>query len=159
MINVWAGDVTDEQLKTHPWAATIEYIMINRRNSDLRGILRKIAPNIRLFYLEEQNQFVLSLYTYIENVYTYDAPVEEFARMAGEEISPLAEDDIMTMAERLKKEARAEGKLEGKLEGELKAKLDVAKRMLDAGSELVFVTKVTGLSTEQIKSLQKNGVC
>ena len=47
-----------------PWAATIEYIMINRRNSDLRGILTKIAPNIRLFYLEEQNQFVLS-YVYI----------------------------------------------------------------------------------------------
>ena len=40
-----------------------------------------------MFYMEEQNQFVLSVYTYIENVYTYDAPVEEFARIAGEEIS------------------------------------------------------------------------
>jgi len=39
------------------------------------------------------------LYTYIENFYTHDAPVEEFSRIAGEEISLKAEDDMMTMAE------------------------------------------------------------
>lgn len=88
-------------LKTHPWAATMEYILANRRNRDIRSILRKIAPNIRMFYMEDQGQFVLSLYTYIENVYTYDAPVEEFARIAGEEISK-REDDVMTIAERSK---------------------------------------------------------
>ncbi len=138
MINVWAGDVTDEQLKTHPWAATIEYIMVNRKNSDLRSILRKVAPNIRMFYMAEQNQFVLSLYTYIENVYTYDAPVEEFARIAGEEISSRAEDDVMTMAERLKEET----------------KLEIAQHMLDAGFDLAIVAKITELSVKKIKSLE-----
>jgi len=151
MINVWAGGVTDEQLKTHPWAATIEYILANRRNSDIRGILRKIAPNIRMFYMEEQNQFVLSLYTYIENVYTYDAPVEEFARIAGEEISPRAEEDVMTIAERL----REESKLEGRLEGQHKEKIEIAKRLLANGTEPAFVAKITELSSDQIKTLQK----
>ena len=107
MINVWAGDVTEEQLKTHPWAATLEYIMINRRNSDLRSIVRNIAPNIRMFYLEEQNQFVLSLYTYIENIYTCNTPTEEFAHIAGEEISTQAEEDIMTMAEQKEENVKA----------------------------------------------------
>lgn len=53
MINVWAGSVADEQHKTHPWAVTLEYILASRRTHDLRNLLRKIAPNIRIFYMEE----------------------------------------------------------------------------------------------------------
>lgn len=87
-------------------------------------------------------------YTYIENIYTCDARVEEFASMAGEEISPQAEEDIMTIAERLRQESRSEG--------ELKGTLKVARRMLDEGSDLVFIVKVTGLAVDQIKALQKN---
>ncbi len=141
MINVWAGDITDEQLKTNPWAATVEYIMINRRTSDLRAVLRKIAPNMRMFYLEKQNEFVLSLYTYIEHA--YEAPNEEFARIAGEEISSEAEEDIMTMAEQLI------------LRGKEQKSIEIAQYLLNAGSDPVFVAKATGLSPDKIKSLQK----
>lgn len=143
MINVWAGSVTDEQLKTHPWAATLEYILANRRTHDLRNLLRKIAPNIRMFYMEEQNQFVLSLYTYIENVYTYDAPIDEFARIAGEEISPRAEDDIMTIAERLRKEAKHE------------EKIAVAQKLLKAKSDIKFVSEVTELSVSELEKIKE----
>lgn len=133
MINIWAGSLTDEQLKTHPWAATLEYIMHHRRTQDLRSVFRAIAPNVRMFYMEEQNQFVLSLYAYLENVYTYEAPVEELARIAGEEISSRAQEDIMTIAEKLREE------------GELRRSIEIAQRMLDAGSDLPFIVKVTGL--------------
>lgn len=151
MINVWAGDISAEQLKTHPWAATLEYIMHHRRDTDVRPVLKAIAPNIRMFYMEEQKLYVLSLYTYIENVYTYEAPIEEFARIAGEEISPQAAEDIMTIAEKL----RQEGELKGTLKGELKGKLEVAKEMLDAGSDLAFIVRVTKLPLVKIKELQK----
>ena len=50
----------------------------------------------------------------------------------------------MSLAEQLKEE----GKIEGKLE--------IAKKMLDEGSDLVFVAKVTGLSLDKIKALQKH---
>lgn len=45
MLNIWAGDLSEEQLKTHPWAAIIEFIMMNRKTNDLRTVLKKIAPN------------------------------------------------------------------------------------------------------------------
>lgn len=58
----------------------------------------------------------------------------------------------MTIAERLRQESRKEGELNGELKGTLK----VARRMLDEGSDLVFIVKVTGLTVAQIKALQKN---
>jgi hypothetical protein len=41
------------------------------------------------------------------------------------------------------------------VEGELKSKLKIAQNMLNAGSDIVFIIKVTGLSREQIESLKK----
>lgn len=53
----------------------------------------------------------------------------------------------MSLAEQLREE--------GKLEGEFKSKLEIAKRMLDAGSDPVFVEKVTGLPHDKIEALLK----
>jgi len=50
--------------------------------------------------------------------------------------------------------AKEEGKLEGKLEGMLEGKLETARVMLAEGLDLSIITKVTGLSREQIASLQ-----
>lgn len=147
MINIWAGNVSDEQLKNHPWAATVEYILAHRRSRNIRNILRKIAPNIRMFYMEEQNQFVLSLYTYIENVYSYDAPVEELARIAGEEIDPRAENDVMTIAERL----RAEGESKGRYE----EKIIMAQELLKEKSDVALIAKVTRLTIAEIEKIKK----
>ena len=155
MINIWAGDITDEQLKTHPWAATLEYIMHNRRAQDLRSVLHAIAPNIRMFYIEGQNQFVLSLYTYIENVYTYEAPIEELARIAGEEISPQAKDDMMTIAEQMRHRGIEQGIKQGIEQGIEQGKRTIAERMLSEGSNPAFIMKVTGLSLDKIQALQR----
>ena len=47
-------------------------------------------------------------------------------------------------------------KEEGRLEGELKKEREIAKRMLEEGSDPAFVVKVTGLSLEQLKEIQKH---
>lgn len=139
-------DETLKQLETHPWAGTLEYIMHHRRNSDIRSVLKAIAPNIRMFYLEGKNLFVLSLYTYIENVYSYEAPVEEFARIAGEEISFQAKEDIMKIAGQMMNRGIEKGIEKGKIE--------IAQKMLDEGSNPAFIMKVTGLSLDKIMALQ-----
>jgi predicted transposase/invertase (TIGR01784 family) len=54
----------------------------------------------------------------------------------------------MSIATQLKEESRMEGQIEGGTE--------IAKRMIDEGSDLNFVVRVTGLSLEQIKKLQKH---
>ena len=139
MINIWAGDVTKEQLKEHPWAATLEFIMKNRKNPDLRGVVREISPNIRLFYMEGQIQYVLSLYTYIENVYSCNTPVEEFARIAGEEISTQAEKDIMTMAERIQHEGM----------------IKVAHKLLKRKYDVKLVAEITDLPIAELEQIKK----
>ena len=48
----------------------------------------------------------------------------------------------------------AEGKAEGIAEGETKAKLAVAKSMLEEGSDIQFIIKVTGLSEADINKLK-----
>jgi predicted transposase/invertase (TIGR01784 family) len=151
MINIWAGAITEEQLKTHPWASTLEYIMHHRKDPDIRPVLRTIAPNVRMFYMVGQTQFVLSLYTYIENVYTFKAPVEEFANIAGEEISERAKEDIMTIAEQM----MHRGIEQGIEKGALNKSIEIAQRMIAEGSNPAFIMKVTGLSLEKIKELPK----
>jgi len=54
----------------------------------------------------------------------------------------------MSLAEQLKQE--------GRIEGELNKEREIAKRMLDEGSDPAFVAKVTGLSLDKIKTLQKH---
>ena len=113
--------------------------MSNRKNPDLREVVRKIAPNIRLFYLEDQNQFVLSLYTYIENVYSCNTPVEDFARIAGEEISTQAEEDIMTMAERIKHEGM----------------IEVAHKLFKRKYDVTLVAEITDLPISELEKIKK----
>ncbi len=125
--------------------------MHHRKDPDIRSVLRDIAPNIRMFYMVGQIQFVLSLYTYIENVYAFKAPVEEFANIAGEEISKRAKEDIMTIAEQM----MHRGIEQGIEQGIEKGKIELIKTMLTNGVDPLFIAKNTGVSISEIKEIQK----
>ena len=64
----------------------------------------------------------------------------------------------MSLAEQLREEGelrgRLEGELRGRLEGALHKEIEIAKRMLDEGVEVVFIAKITGLSVDKVKSLK-----
>ena len=77
---------------------------------------------------------------------------EAFFKLIDTQISHEVGEKIMSLAEQLKEE----GRIEGKLEGELNKEKEIAKRLLDAGSDPTFVAKVTGLSLEKINKLQKH---
>ncbi len=51
---------------------------------------------------------------------------------------------------------RREGELRGELKGELKKSIEIAQNMLDAGSDPLFVVKVTQLPLDAVKDLQNN---
>lgn len=54
--------------------------------------------------------------------------------------------------------ARAEGEAKGRAEGEAKGKnkanKETAKRMLELGADIEFISKATGLSKEEIEELK-----
>ncbi|EHK2401919.1 hypothetical protein CYK77_15385 [Clostridium perfringens] len=51
--------------------------------------------------------------------------------------------------------AEAKGKKEGKLEGKLESKLEVVKESLSQGLEISLISKITGLSEEEILKIKK----
>lgn len=80
----------------------------------------------------------------------------EFFRIIDTQISPEVGEDIMSLASQLKKEGLEEGRKEGRQVGRQEERIELARRMLEEGSSSAFVIKVTGLSVEQIKELQKH---
>lgn len=52
--------------------------------------------------------------------------------------------------------AEAKGKKEGKLEGKLESKLEVVKESLSQGLEISLISKITGLSEEEILKIKKS---
>ena len=62
----------------------------------------------------------------------------------------------MTLGERLINRGLEQGRFEGKREGMLEGKIEIAKQLLAEGAELAFVVKITGLSREQVRALEKN---
>lgn len=65
-----------------------------------------------------------------------------FYSMIQNEFSSKIGDNIMTLAQ----QERAEGKVEGKHE----EKLEIAKKMLDANLDIIFISKITGLNKDAI---------
>ncbi|MGM8299943.1 Rpn family recombination-promoting nuclease/putative transposase, partial [Clostridium perfringens] len=52
--------------------------------------------------------------------------------------------------------AEAKGKKEGKLAGKLESKLEVVKESLSQGLEISLISKITGLSEEEILKIKKD---
>lgn len=54
----------------------------------------------------------------------------------------------------LMSDARREGRAEGRAKGRAEAKTEIAKRMLNMGYSLQFISEATTLSIEQIEKLK-----
>jgi predicted transposase/invertase (TIGR01784 family) len=65
------------------------------------------------------------------------------------------QNDRISREANAKKEGIAIGKEEGKAEGELKGKRETASAMLAEKLPLEIISKCTGLSIDEIKTLQK----
>lgn len=80
---------------------------------------------------------------------------KKFWTILHQEFHPDIEGKVMTIAQRLRASGIEEGIEKGIEKGEFKAKLEVAQRMLAEGVDIAFIAKLTGLSREKIKELEK----
>jgi predicted transposase/invertase (TIGR01784 family) len=144
------GQIDDETLKQHAWSGVMEFALKHIFARDVLPWLKDIAEIMHNLHKDGGRDYIAIVLQYLlERGELSDR--EAFFNLINTQISPEVGDKIMTLAEQLKQEGRQEGRQEGKQE----SKLEIAKRMLDAGSDPVFVTKVTGLSLAQIKTLQE----
>ena len=61
----------------------------------------------------------------------------------------------MTIAEALIQKGKIEGLKEGEEKGIEKGKIEDAKKMLAEGFDVALITKITGLTVEEIEKLSK----
>jgi predicted transposase/invertase (TIGR01784 family) len=152
-----------EELIARPWSGTMEFIMRHRFRQHLSQELALIADNINRLLLVDKSQFVLQLLSYMLAIDEEHHSASELIALIQNKLAPQAGDEIMSLAEILKEEGRKNGIQEGMQEGMQKGMqkgiekgiLEVAKKLLEAGTDPVFVAKNTGLSLDKVKHLQK----
>ena len=150
--------IPEEKLTSKRWAGTMEFIMRNRFRQHLTHEITKIAGNLNHLIHDRDGQLVLELLSYIVSIDDDHRSVQELTTMIHDQLSPEVENEIMTLADRLREEGRNEAKnevltLADRLREE--GRIETAQRMLEEGADEAFVARVTKLPKSKIKALQK----
>jgi predicted transposase/invertase (TIGR01784 family) len=141
------GQIDDETLKQHAWSGVMEFALKHIFARDILPYLRDIAQILHRLDKTGGRDFIEIVLQYLlERGELSDK--EAFFKLIDTQISHEVGETIMSLAEQIKEEGKEEGKIEKERE--------IVKRMLDTGSDPAFVAKVTGLSLEKIKMLQKH---
>jgi predicted transposase/invertase (TIGR01784 family) len=149
-----------------------EQILKDKKAAFAELLLRQGIRREFYTWLKTHEQFFLNLLQegnipYVEEAFYYilqiDTDEQVEAKLAT--INPVLKELAMSAAQRLRQEGRQEGeklgilkgRQEGRQEGEklgvLKGAISIAKNMLQAGSDIDFIVKVTGLSKTEIANL------
>ncbi|MFT4060606.1 MAG: Rpn family recombination-promoting nuclease/putative transposase [Legionella sp.] len=145
------GQIDDEKIKQHAWAGVMEFALKHIFARDIMPWLKEIAETLHQLDNAGGRDFVAIVLQYLlERGELSDK--DAFFKLIDTQISHEVGEKIMSLAEQLKEEGREKGRIEG----ELNKEREIAKRMLDEGSDPAFVAKVTGLSLDKIKTLQKH---
>lgn len=141
--------INDEELKKHAWAGAMEFALKHIFARDIFPYLQHIAELLRYIDQSGGRSYIAIILQYIyERAELKDQ--DAFFSLITTEISPDVGEKIMTLAEQM----RHKGLQEGKQEGVFEEKIETAKRLLKENVELVFISRVTGLSLDRIKELQ-----
>ena len=98
---------------------------------------------VALFMADEKN---------IDKIDKENEIMQEFIK----EMEKINKDDKFNHWISAEEDNRRLDKLEGKDEGRAEEKIEVAKKMLEKGSDISFISELTELSVEEIKNIQKN---
>ncbi len=140
------GQIDDETLKQHAWSGVMEFVLKHIFARDILPYLNDIAQTLHQLDEVGGRDFIEIVLQYLlERGELSDK--DAFFKLIDTKISHEVGEKIMSLAEQLKEE--------GRLEGESQGRFEIAERMLAEGSDPVFVAKVTGLSLDKIKALQK----
>lgn len=141
------GQIDDETLKQHTWSGVMEFALKHIFARDILPWLKDITDRLHQLDNAGGRDFIALVLQYLlERGELSDK--DAFFKLIDTQISHEVGDKIMSLAEQLKNE--------GRIEGEHNKEREIAKRLLEEGAEPVFVAKITGLSLDKIKMLQKH---
>jgi predicted transposase/invertase (TIGR01784 family) len=146
-----ANKIPEATLTSHVYAGTMGFILRKYFRKHIVAELRKIVDNLNKLEAGGSNRFVVDLLYYLLNVDEGHKNKDELINIIHDKMSPNLEKTMSSLAEKL----IAEGERRGEMRGALKNKLETAKEMLLENADLAFIIRVTKLSLEQIRQLQK----
>jgi predicted transposase/invertase (TIGR01784 family) len=153
VINV--HEVPDEELLQRIWSGSLIYMLKHIFDKDiikswekLKDVVKELAEaeNVGLSYLELMLYYSLTAVEKNDRI-KLEKVIESTLEEKGEKI-------MGSLAHHWYSEGRAEGMHDGIEKGIEKERSNVAIKMLEAGSDMAFISKVTGLSMPQIQKLK-----
>lgn len=146
--------IADDEIMQHRSIAALTLIQKHIRQRDLTQLFDKLAA--LLTHNDISGQQVIALVNYM-----LQAGKAQDARTLLFEMAqhaPQYGDELMTLAEQLKQEGRREGIQQGLQEGlqtgEREASRKIAQAMLKKGISVADIIEMTGVSAEELPSLQ-----
>ncbi|NUW67094.1 Rpn family recombination-promoting nuclease/putative transposase [Vibrio coralliilyticus] len=145
--------IPDEDIMQHKRIALLELVQKHIRERDMRELVDALVTLLLKGYTTDTQ--VKSLMEYIVQV-GETSEVHHLMTTLAEQV-PEHGETLMTIAEQLRRQGEEQGiqkgRQEGRQEGLQEAQLEIAKKMLLAGSELTFIQDVTGLSEDELTTL------
>ena len=146
--------IPDDEIMRHRSMAALTLIQKHIRQRDLTRLLDKLAILLTRNHISGQQ--VIALVNYM-----LQAGEAQDARTLLYEMAqraPQYGDELMTLAEQLKQEGRNEGIQQGMKQGiqtgEREASRKIARAMLEKGIPVADIIEMTGVSAEELPSLQ-----
>ena len=146
--------IADDEIMQHRSMAALTLIQKHIRQRDLTRLFDKLAGLLTRNHISGQQ--VIALVNYM-----LQAGKAEDARTLLFEMAqhaPQYGDELMTLAEQLKQEGRTEGIQQGIQEGmhtgEREASRKIAQAMLKKGISVADIIEMTGITAEELPSLQ-----
>lgn len=145
--------IPDDEILTHRRVALLELVQKHIKTRDMLELAADIARLLNLWAIPKE-QFRSLMYYIVGRGETSDT--RQFLHTIALQTQDYQE-DVMTIAEQLRQEGRQEGihlgRQEGRQEGEHSASLKIARQLLANGVERTLVKISTGLSDDELASL------
>ena len=150
--------IPDDDIMQHRRMAVLELLQKHVRQRDLAELLEQLVTLLLAGYTTDEQ--LGSLLNYMLQVGETRNPADLLATLATR--VPHYEENIMTIAERLKEEGRAQGIAigieqgieQGIEKGERQAAIKIARTLLASGLDQVTVMNATGLSAEELAQIR-----
>jgi len=150
---------SDNEIEQKKYLGMMEYMLKHIKARDIlnlwRSLLEKFESSIEI---DKENGYI-----YIKWLLWYsDAKVSEdkqveLAKIIAKHLKKEDQEGLMrTIADKYIDEGVQKGMVQGMQIGEAKRTIEVAKNMLNAGSDISFISKVTGLSISELNKLLKS---
>lgn len=145
--------INDDEIHRHMWSGIVEFALKFQDMRNKEAFLRTLFPWANKIYFYDGSNLAKEVLHYVIHKFekTDEALINE---AANEFLTPELRGETMTLAEHYRQVGLEKGIREGLREGIKEGINKVALELLQNGSEIDFVAKVTKLSLEEIKSIQ-----